>query len=285
MQIRTLTLPVVLAAALSGAAAFPLAQAGNAVPVPLSDPNRPATVRIEMINGAMTIRGENRKDVLVTPSEDTSNAGGRGPNPRPRPGRRNNETEPSTAGLRQLTQRGGFEITESNNTVSIETGLRGANIDVRVPTRTNLRLEGLNGSGITVENVEGDIEAEHQNGNIHLTNVSGSVVTEAFNGNVIVVLTRIAGEKAMSFVSFNGNVDVTLPASAKANVRMRSDNGDVFSAFYLETRAATPPTPRRDGRGIKIEVNQAIFGAINGGGPEFELRTYNGNVYLRRGAN
>ena len=32
----------------------------------------------------------------------------------------------------------------------------------------------------------------------------------------------------------------------------------------------------------KIEVNQSVYGTINGGGPEFELRTYNGNVYVRR---
>ena len=282
MQIKTMSIPVVLAVALAGATAFPLAQAGNAVPVPLSDPSRPATVHIEMLNGAMTIRGENRKDVLVTPSENQAP----GSNVRPRPGRRNNEPDPSAAGLKLLTQRGGFEITESDNVVSIETGLRGGDIEVRVPTRTNLRLEATNGSGITVENVEGDIEAEHTNGHIRLTNVSGSVVTETTNGNVVVVLTRLTGEKAMSFVSFNGNVDVTLPASAKANVRMRSDNGDVFSAFDFEARTAPPSPPRRDGRRFQIEVNRAILGSINGGGPEFELRTYNGNVYLRRaGAN
>lgn len=284
MQIKMMSLPVVLASALVGAAAFPLAQASTAVTVPLSDPSRPATVRIEMLNGAMTIRGENRKDVLVTPSEDTSNANGRGPNPRPRPGRRDNEPEPSTAGLRQLTQRGGFEILESNNTISIETGLRGGNIDVRVPTRTNLRLEGTNGSGITVENVEGDIEAEHTNGSIRLTDVSGSVVTETTNGNVVVVLTRISGDKAMSFVTFNGNVDVTLPAAAKANLRMRSDNGEIFSAFEVEARTPAAPVQTRPQRGgVRFEVNRGIFGSINGGGPEFELRTYNGNVYLRRG--
>lgn len=285
MQLKTLSLPVVLFAALAGGTAFPIAQNSTAIPVPLSDPSRPATVRIEMLNGTMTIRGENRKDVLVTPLESTSGPGF-GPSPRPRVGRRGGEPEPPTAGLKQLTQRGGFEITESNNVVSIESGvMRSSDIEVRVPTRTNLNLEGVNGSGIIVENVEGDIEAEHTNGHIRLTNVSGSVVTEATNGNVVVVLTRIATEKAMSFVTLNGNVDVTLPASAKANVRLRSDNGDIFTGFDVETRAASASTSSRNGR-TRIEVNQAIFGTINGGGPEFELRTFNGNVYLRRaGAN
>ena len=32
-----------------------------------------------------------------------------------------------------------------------------------------------------------------------------------------------------------------------------------------------------------IEVNKSITGTINGGGPELELRTFNGSVYVRKG--
>jgi hypothetical protein len=39
----------------------------------------------------------------------------------------------------------------------------------------------------------------------------------------------------------------------------------------------------RDGR-IRIDVNQSVQGTVNGGGPEFEFRTFNGNIYVRRGA-
>ena len=33
----------------------------------------------------------------------------------------------------------------------------------------------------------------------------------------------------------------------------------------------------------RINRNRSIVGAINGGGPEFELRTFNSNVYIRKG--
>ena len=33
----------------------------------------------------------------------------------------------------------------------------------------------------------------------------------------------------------------------------------------------------------RISRNRSIVGAINGGGPEFELRTFNSNVYVRKG--
>ena len=41
-------------------------------------------------------------------------------------------------------------------------------------------------------------------------------------------------------------------------------------------------TRRRDGR-QQIDVNKAIYGWVNGGGPDFEIRTFNGNVYVRKG--
>jgi DUF4097 and DUF4098 domain-containing protein YvlB len=155
---------------------------------------------------------------------------------------------------------------------------------IEVPARTNLNLSTLNDGPIVVENVEGDIEVNNQNESVTLTNVAGSVVANAHNGRVKVVMTRVAAEKAMAFTSFNGHVDVTLPASAKANLKMRSDMGEIFTDFEVQVRPATAPqaTRRGDG-GFRVDVNQSIQGSVNGGGPEFELRTYNGNIYLRKG--
>jgi DUF4097 and DUF4098 domain-containing protein YvlB len=88
----------------------------------------------------------------------------------------------------------------------------------------------------------------------------------------------------MAFTSLNGNVDVTLPASTRATLKLRSDNGDVFTDFDVDIRtesSSVMPTGRRDGQ-YRIAINKSIFGAINGGGPEYEMRTFNGNVYVRR---
>ena len=45
---------------------------------------------------------------------------------------------------------------------------------------------------------------------------------------------RLLGQKDMAFTSLNGNVDVTLPPSTKANLRLRSDRGDVYSDFDVQ---------------------------------------------------
>ena len=96
---------------------------------------------------------------------------------------------------------------------------------IQVPTRTNLKLSALNAGPIVVENVEGEIEVHNQNESITLTNIAGTVMANAHNGRVKVIVTRLTADKAMAFTAFNGPVDVTLPASAKANLKMRSDHG------------------------------------------------------------
>jgi len=81
-------------------------------------------------------------------------------------------------------------------------------------------------------------------------------------------------------------VDVTLPAAVKGNLKLRSDNGEVFTDFDLKASpqsAATVEDTRRSGGRYRIEVNKAIYGAVNGGGADFDIRTFNGNIYVRKG--
>ena len=51
----------------------------------------------------------------------------------------------------------------------------------------------------------------------------------------------------------------------------------------MPSRPAAAPQARTDGRIRIIDANQSVYGAINGGGPEFELRTYNGDIWVRKG--
>ena len=90
----------------------------------------------------------------------------------------------------------------------------------------------------------------------------------------------------MAFTSLNGTVDVTLPPTTKANLRLRSDRGDVYSDFDVQLAPAAAPVveeSRSSNGRYRISRNRSIVGTINGGGPEFELRTFNSNVYVRKG--
>jgi hypothetical protein len=78
---------------------------------------------------------------------------------------------------------------------------------------------------------------------------------------------------------------VSVPASTKANLKLRSDQGEIFTDFELkllpENAMAKIEDTRKEGGRYRIEINKALAGAINGGGPDFELRSFTGNIYVR----
>jgi len=262
----------------------PQAPAGDAsaqrVTIPFSDPARPGTVEMDIVMGNITIKGTSRRDVLVEARTGTGFM--------PRPPRRRTDDEPPPPGLRRLTQNGAFSVEEDKNTVSIDVGPpRHIDFTIEVPLRTNLSIETVMGS-IVVEGVEGELEVESVNGSVTLTNVGGSVVAHTVNGKLTATIARPAPQQPMAFTSMNGSVDVTLPAAVKANLKLRSDQGDVYTDFDLQLRReSSNPNPdvdvRRNGRARVIDVDNAIYGSVNGGGPDFEMRTFNGNVYVRKG--
>ena len=244
--------------------------------VPFSDPGRPGTLEVRIFEGDVTIRAYEGREVVVTVR------GNRGARSLIRP---NTEAQ----GLRRLTN-GGFAATEDDNIVSIRNDRPGeeTDLDIQVPTRTNLKLGSNVDGDVVVEAVEGDIEVNNLNGGVTLTNVAGSVVAHSMNDDVKVTMRAVTAQKPMAFTSVNGNVDVTLPPSTRANLKMKTTNGDIYTDFDVQTQPVPPPPPQpletrgRFGR-FRGDLGGTINGTINGGGPDFELRTVNGNVYIRRG--
>lgn len=277
MNIRQAIFPALLIAGVAvvvPTAAQPPASADQ-VTVPLTDGARPALIDVSLVHGSITVRGTNRKDVLVTarPEADTE--------------RRRRREDPDASGLRRIAQTAGYRITEENNRVKVSADgpNRSITFEIEAPARTNLKLSTVNGGEILVENIEGEIDLNNTNGGITMNNVAGAVNAGTTNGSVKATMTRVTAAREMAFTSLNGTVDVTLPAATKANLRLRSDNGDVYTDFDMQLAPSSPTVQENrssNGR-YRISRNRSIVGAINGGGPEFELRTFNSNVYVRKG--
>jgi len=89
--------------------------------------------------------------------------------------------------------------------------------------------------------------------------------------------------KPLSFSSMNGTIDVTLPADLKANVKLRTDHGQIYSDFEVKLGggAITEKNDTPDGK-FKVKMDRTITGTINGGGTEATFKTYNGTIYLRK---
>ena len=242
-----------------------------------SNPGSIGTVELHLFSGSVTVKGTNRKDVsLRVTHRDGDSAFERNAPPPP-------------PGMRRLSgRRGSLSAEEENNRIEVRSRAMNSDMDleIEVPLRTNLELRVINGGEIVVESVEGAIEVNNVNGPVRLTNVAGSVVASATNSNVTVRLTRVTDAKAMAFTSLSGTVDVTLPASTKANLKLRSDNGDVFTDFDVQQTEAPARAGWSRGRGgdrrVRFEGNNTIYGTINGGGPEIEARSFNGSVFIRK---
>ena len=100
-----------------------------------------------------------------------------------------------------------------------------------------------------------------------------------------VTLSR-ADAKPMSFSSLNGDLDVTLPADIKCNVRLETGQGDIYSDFNIDMVPSqvqqTVEDNRAKGGKFKVKVEKAMVGRINGGGAEIKFKTFNGDIHIRR---
>jgi DUF4097 and DUF4098 domain-containing protein YvlB len=85
----------------------------------------------------------------------------------------------------------------------------------------------------------------------------------------------------MSFITFNGDVDVTFPASFKADLKMSSMQGEILSDFQLELVPSQPKIDRGDNR-FSFKVEREVHARVGGGGPEIRLKTFNGDIQIRR---
>ena len=266
-----------LTAVLFAPAALP--QDPQRVTVAFSDPSRPKKLVVDMSFGSVTVRGYSGQEVTV---ESSNRAGIRAP------GRREAEPPP---GMHRIgpSSTPGLEITEENNTVRISSArspFAHADVTIQVPVQTSVTVNARLGNSISIDNINGEIEANNMNGQVTITNVSGSVVAHSMNGKILASLNSVTPDKSMSFSTMNGEIDVTLPASIKANVRLRTDRGDMFTDFDIKTDSTSQPPQvednRKKGGRYRASFDRTTIGTINGGGPEIQFTTFNGNILIHK---
>jgi hypothetical protein len=240
-----------------------------------SDPSKAGRIEVSLLNGGITVTGYEGKEIYIEGSNLSKKISG-------------HEDKGRARGLRRLAgSASGIEVEEKNNEMTIQAGSWGntVNLILRVPFKTSLKLSSVNFGEIKVDNVEGDLEIENVNGGIELNNVSGSVVANSVNKDLTVVFDRIDPQKPMSFSSVNGAIDVTFPAAIKANVKLKSEQGEIYTDFDAQMTVKmekTEENKRSHGGRYKIKIDRALYGQINGGGPEYQFNSFNGDIYIRK---
>jgi len=237
--------------------------------VPLSNPDKPGKLIVSLNSGKINVTGYTGKEVIaeVATDQKTYEAGTRD-------------------GLKQIPNKSiGLTAKEEDNVVKINSSNwnKEINLSIKVPKNFDLTLKGINGGEITVNNVNGEMDVNNINGGISMSNISGSVVASSQNGNIKVGFVSVKGNTPMAFSTFNGDVDVTFPASLKATLKMRSDQGEIYSDFDMNIKKSVPKVENKKEEGVyKIAMEEWVIADVNGGGPEMSFKNFNGDILIRK---
>ncbi len=336
--------PIVLPFLLLGAFASALGASEPTVStVAFSDPAKPGEVRIHVGQGRVIVRGTDEREVTVTSSLSPKD-----------------QKSERKDGLRVISTAAGYSLTETNNVIELTAGLDGpgsgvpAQFEVRVPRSSEVSVSNSWGGDVVIENIDGDVEVKNLNGEIRLSGLAGGALVETMNGRIEATYATLPATKPVSFTSMNGDIQLNLPPKAGANVRFRTQNGNVLTDFeedalvtksepvtptamqemaaaageaaraageaaraaaaaareqveklkqeMAERRAqglpekpdgatapAAPkapkaPKPPRPPSIPALAGGKVVQGTLNGGGPEIQIATMNGDIILRKQA-
>lgn len=201
-------------------------------------------------------------------------------------------------------------------------------LTIKVPKSLDLSVMESQNWGeqkIVINDIAGEIELKTNNSKAYLNDITGPLVANTGHGKIFVTYSKLS-QGSPSSISASGAIDVTLPADSKANLKIRSYYGDLFTDWDIAAVKKEAKTMASSGtKSISGQVEQAgevsvtakarsfnrndddsddrdIFkkdqfvyvsgtsssktdsfeGTINGGGVVVDLKSSNGNIYVRK---
>jgi hypothetical protein len=249
----------------------------NEFTIPLTDPAKRGKLKAHLNYGSITVKGTGRKDILVKYSGEEDDDRGH---------RNHNNNGASADGLKRIGGGGmDLEAAENNNYVKVQSNSwnNKMNLEIEVPSNFDLEVHTYNDGDLVITNIQGALELTNYNGEITALNISGSVVATTYNGDVKVTFDKITENTPMSYSTYNGDIDLTLPATTKGSFKMKTEQGEIFTGFEMNV-TSSGPVQKKDPRSgtFKVIIDDWKKGDVNGGGPEFTMKNYNGDIYIRK---
>ncbi len=238
--------------------------------VPLSDPGSTGILQVSQVRGAITIEAYDGKEVIIEATSGSDES--------------DNERRNAPPGMKRIASSSvELEASERNNKVEITTNSwkKAIDLDIKLPANFDLNVSTVYGH-IKITGVSGEMEVSGVNGPLTFNNISGSLVCNTVNGGVTATIESVTPNQPMSFVTLNGDVDVTFPGSIKAKAKMKSDRGEIFTDFDMTVDNSRPEVKSNDSGNYKVSINAWVYGEINGGGPEFTFKNMNGDIIIRK---
>ena len=250
--------------------------------VALSAPGQPGALEVSLVSGSIHVIGYGGKTVVIDATARSRRGG------RDEDGSDEDDGKAPPSGLRRISPSNSLRLSaeERNNRVAVSTDsyARPVDLTIRVPQRFSLNIRTVNQGDIVVDNVTGELEVTNVNGAIALNQVAGSAVANTVNGNLVATFRSVTAGAPMAFSTLNGKVDVTLPAATSAALKLKSEQGSIYSDFAVAVTKTAPKVTRTAKNGVyRLSTDDWTYGKINSGGPEIMLKSFNGDIYLRKG--
>ena len=281
---------------------FANAQTSGEFAVPLTDPGKRGKLKAHLNYGSITVKGTARKDVLVKYSsiEDNDRNHDRDHdrdddddddhdvrvNVNVDVNKNKSKEKNSKEGLKRIS--GGtmdLEVTEHDNIVKAnsDSWSNKMKLEIEVPSGFDLNVSTYNDGDLVITNIQGELEITNYNGEITAENISGSVVATTYNGEIRITFDKVTEGAPMSFSTFNGDIDITFPATLKATLKMKTEQGEILSGFDMNV-IKNGPVQKKDTKSgtYKVVIDEWVKGDINGGGAEFTMKNYNGDIIIRK---
>ncbi len=204
-------------------------------------------------NGGISVKGENRSDVLVRACVRTWSE--------------NEQDAVATLNNTRIETSGVIRAANAD-----ETAKYSVSYELFVPFQTSLKLTANNG-GISINSVDGNLRFETKNGGVSLKDVAGDVQGMTKNGGVSVKLSGSTFRGAgLNVETKNGGVNLVLPKTYAADIETGTVNGGFKSDFpeltYEKDESKSWQRPKK------------VNASINGGGAKIRVVTTNGGVKI-----
>lgn len=188
-------------------------------------------------------------------------------------------------GLRPINSQGmedntgiGLSVSQSGDVVEVQQIINQNNDGrylVKVPANVKVQVSyvGVHGDDIKISNLQNEVEVSTRHNSISLENISGPALINSVHGNITASFSALKPDSPISIISVHNDVDVALPADAKADLTLASQHGTIYTDMNLEYAKSN---------GDMRKISSEIEGTLNGGGTEIVLKSNHNNVYLRK---
>jgi hypothetical protein len=136
---------------------------------------------------------------------------------------------------------------------------------IRMPRTANLSIHDHR-SDTEVTGLQGTLNLTTHRGTAHLSGLGGALHLDTYRGDAHVEFSSFKANSSIK--TYRGTVDLSMPKSSGFNLETNSGRrGSIYTDFTVITRAVS----RR---------GESAHGAVNGGGPTFEIEAERGEVQV-----